>query len=178
MTVPTANVLVTNNKDALNDFLRRMAEGTPIPTLLDELNSGSGPDATLFSNYNNPNFISFETATMGSDLETKLEFIDPKNEFEDMFFSTETIYDSVLDMFREKNRFGREDAITSEDIESRIQSREFYIAFGVGDSIESWSGVQKMFLSSATISPTKSKKITLNFRSLERPLQKDMRVGS
>jgi hypothetical protein len=40
MTVPTANVLVTNNKDALNDFLRRMAEGTPIPSLLDELNSG------------------------------------------------------------------------------------------------------------------------------------------
>ena len=152
MTVPTANVLVTNNKDALNDFLRRMAEGTPIPTLLDELNSGSGPDATLFSNYNNPNFISFETATMGSDLETKLEFIDPKNEFEDMFFSTETIYDSVLDMFRDKNRFGGEGAITSEDIESRVQSREFYFAFGIGDSIESWSGVQKMFLSSASSS--------------------------
>jgi hypothetical protein len=177
MTAPTANVLVTNNKDALNDFLRRMAEGTPIPNLLDELNSGSGPDATLFSNYNNPNFISFETATMGSDLETKLEFIDPKNEFEDMFFATENIYDSVLDMFREKNRFGGGDAITSEDIKSRIQFREFYFAFGVGDSIESWSGVQKMFLSSATISPTKSKKITLKFLSQPRPLQKDMRVG-
>lgn len=177
MTVPTANVLVTNNKDALNDFLRRMAEGVPIPSLLDELNAGSGPDATLFSNYNNPNFISFETATMGSDLETKLEFIDPKNEFEDMFFSTENIYDSVLDIFREKNRFGGEGAITSEDIESRVQSREFYFAFGVGDSIESWSGVQKMFLSSATISPAKSKKITLKFLSQPRPLQKDMRVG-
>ena len=177
MTVPTANVLVTNNKDALNDFLRRMAEGTPIPSLLDELNSGSGPNATLFSNYNNPNFISFETATMGSDLETKLEFIDPKNEFEDMFFATENTYDSVLDMFREKNRFEGGAAITSEDIESRVQSREFYFAFGVGDSIESWSGVQKMFLSSATLSPTKSKKITLKFLSQPRPLQKDMRVG-
>ena len=177
MTVPTANVLVTNNKDALNDFLRRMAEGTPIPSLIDDLNAGSGPDATLFSNYNNPNFISFETATMGSDINTKLEFIDPKNEFEDMFFSTENIYDSVLDMFREKKRFGGEGAITSEAIKSRVQSREFYFAFGIGDSIESWSGVQKMFLSSATISPAKSKKITLKFLSQPRPLEKNMRVG-
>jgi len=177
MTVPTANVLVTNNKDALNDFLRRMAEGVPIPSLLDEINAGSGPDATLFSNYNNPNFISFETATGPESIETKLEFIDPKNEFEDMFFSTENIYDSVLDIFREKNRFGGGDAITSEDIESRIRSREFYTAFGVGDSVESWSGVQKMFLSRATISPAKSKKITLTFLSQPRPLQKDMRVG-
>ena len=80
-------------------------------------------------------------------------------------------------MFRDKNRFGGERAITSEDIKSRVPDRQFYFAFGVGDSIESWSGVQKMFLKSATISPAKSKKITLKFLSLPRPLQKDMRVG-
>lgn len=177
MNVPTANVIVSTKKDALNDFLRLLSEGKSIPSIIDALTPQFEPDELLFSNYNNPNFISFEMATMPSDMEAKLEFIDPKNEFEDSFFSTENIYDSVLDLFREKNRFGGGSPITSEDIESRIQKRDFYIAFGAGDSIESWSGVQKMFLSSATISPGKSKRISLKFLSQPRPLQKDRRVG-
>ena len=177
MNVPTANVIVSTKKDALNDFLRLLSEGKSIPSIIDALTPEFGPDELLFSNYNNPNFISFEMATMPSDMEAKLEFIDPKNEFEDSFFSTENIYDSVLDLFREKNRFGGGSPITSEDIEGRIQKRDFYIAFGAGDSIESWSGVQKMFLSSATISPGKSKRISLKFLSQPRPLQKDRRVG-
>ena len=171
MNVPTANVIVSTKKDALNDFLRLLSEGKSIPSIIDALTPQFEPDELLFSNYNNPNFISFEMATMPSDMEAKLEFIDPKNEFEDSFFSTENIYDSVLDLFREGSR------ITSEDIKSRIQKRDFYIAFGTGDSIESWSGVQKMFLSSATISPGKSKRISLKFLSQPRPLQKDRRVG-
>lgn len=176
MSIPTANVIITQKKEPLNKFLEKMASGESIPSLLSEL-SGPGVDQLLFSNYNNPNFISFEHATIKGDVETKLEFIDPKNEFEERFLATSSIYDEVLEQFREQQRFGTTRDLTSENLQEGLQQKIFYIAYGIGDNIDSWSGVQRMQLTGASLDVTKSRRISLRFASLPRALAKDRRVG-
>ncbi len=58
MSVPTANVVVTTNREALEDILFKLSSGSPIKNLINEVNDD---DATvLFSNQANPYFLSFE----------------------------------------------------------------------------------------------------------------------
>ena len=58
MSVPTANVLVTNNRKALDDILLKMSSGGKVYNLVNELTDND--DLALFSNQANPYFISFK----------------------------------------------------------------------------------------------------------------------
>lgn len=166
MSVAVSNVIVSQDVKSINNFLRGLESGTPMKNLVDQFNSSTGENKLLFSSYNNPNFISFEHVTMGSEIESTLEFIDPKNEFEEAFLNSGSVYDDMANF------------IKGTKLLDSVGTRALYVAFGLSDKATSWSPAQRMFLSNVQLDPKLGKKITLKFVSLPRPLGKDQRIGA
>lgn len=166
MSVAVSNVIVSQDVKSINNFLRGLESGTPMKNLVDQFNSSTGENKLLFSSYNNPNFISFEHVTMGSEIESTLEFIDPKNEFEEAFLNSGSVYDDMANF------------IKGTKLLDSVGTRALYVAFGLSDKATSWSPAQRMFLSNAQLDPKLGKKITLKLVSLPRPLGKDQRIGA
>tara|TARA_R100000951_G_scaffold54683_4_gene45965 strand:- start:458 stop:2764 length:2307 start_codon:yes stop_codon:yes gene_type:complete len=175
MSVAVSNVIVSQDLEALNNFLRGLESGTPMKNLVDQFNSSTGENKLLFSSYNNPNFISFEHVTMDSEIESTLEFIDPKNEFEEVFLNSGSVYDDMANFIKEANLPSGK--ITKELLGGAV-SRVFFVAFGLSDKATSWSPAQRMFLSNVQLDPKLGRKITLKLVSLPKPLGKDRRLGA
>lgn len=177
MSVAVSNVIVSQDIDDLNNFLKGLESGVPLENLFEQFNSSNGENKLLFSSHNNPNFISFEHVTLDSEIESTLEFIDPKNEFETVFLNSGSVYDDMVNFVKEANMpSGKK--LLNDLLESSPQSRIFFVAFGLSDKATSWSPVQRMFLSNAEIDPRLGRKITLKLVSLPRPLAKDSRKGA
>lgn len=176
MSVAVSNVVVSQDLQSLNNFLRGLESGTPMKSLVDQFNSSNGENKLLFSSYNNPNFISFEHVTLDSEIQSTLEFIDPKNEFEEVFLNSGSVYDDMANFIKEANLpAGKK---LKKELLDTVRSRTFYVSFGLSDKASSWAPAQRMFLSNAQIDPTQGKKITLKLVSLPRPLGKDLRIGA
>lgn len=197
MTVPTATILLSQDKESISNVLQKIGSGTPIVNLIEQFSREEG--VLLFSNHANPNFISFEHNFVGSNFEGKLEFIDPKNEFENNFLSTRSVFASLkqyLNKFKgqapktskieQKNiesakkstsKLPKPSSAEAADIVSANQKKNFYICFGIGDNIRYWSKVQRVELTGLVLDPSKSRKFTLKFAALSRPLAKLDRAG-
>jgi len=176
MSVAVSNVIVSQDLEALNNFLRGLESGTPMKNLVDQFNSSTGENKLLFSSYNNPNFISFEHVTMDSEIESTLEFIDPKNEFEEVFLNSGSVYDDMANFIKEANLpAGKK---LKKELLDSVGARVFYVAFGLSDKATSWSPAQRMFLSNVQLDPKLGRKITLKLVSLPRALGKDRRLGA
>ena len=197
MSVPTATILLSQDKDSISKVLQKLGSGSKIVNIVDEASREDG--ILLFSNHANPNFISFEHNLVGTEFEGTLEFIDPKNEFEENFLSSRSIFASLKHFL---TKFKNAPAPTS-DLERKIlesqkksvselptpsskevkdiafadQKKNFYICFGIGDNTRYWSKVQRVELTKVTLDPSKSRKFTLKFAALSRPLAKSDRVG-
>lgn len=197
MSVPTATILISQDKDAVSKVLQKLGSGAKIVNIIDETSRDDG--VLLFSNHANPNFISFEHNLVGSDLEGTLEFIDPKNEFEENFLSSRSVFASLkhfLSKFKNaptpKSELERRISESSKksvsdlpdptskevrDIAFADRKKNFYICFGIGNNTRYWSKVQRVELTKITLDPSKSRKFTLKFAALSRPLSKNDRVG-
>ena len=132
MKVVTANIIISTSEDAMTRFF---ATGTSAKNLIEEIQNNE--DVLLFNNQANPNFISFKHSfgVESDDQVMTLQFIDPNNEFERRFLENK--------------------------IEISNKRRFFYIAYGLGDKLESWSGPHKMLLYDADFSLDGERKVTI-----------------
>lgn len=197
MNVPTATILISQDKKSISKVLQKLGSGAPIVDLVGQFSREQG--VLLFSNQANPNFISFSHNLIGNELECVLEFIDPKNEFEENFLSSRSVFASLKEYLNKRNFSGKERSViedekiaeerksasklsrpsgaASTDIQLANQKKVFYISFGIGDNIRYWSRVQRVELTGVILDPSKSRKFTLKFAALSRPLSKVDRVG-
>jgi hypothetical protein len=145
MKVLTSNIIVASSKEAIDRFF---SQGSNAKNLIDEIDQND--DVLLFNNQANPNFISFSHSfgVEGGDQSMTLSFIDPNNEFEKRF-------------------------IENLSINISNKKRYLYIAYGVGDNLDAWSGPFKMMLFKADFNVDGERKITLKLA----PQFKSIRTG-
>ena len=99
MNIPTANVVVSFDRDVMN---RLFAEGATYDSLVQGLTVGDD-EALLFNAEGNANLISFEhTANYGDSVVMKLDFIDPRGQFEERFISAKVL-DNIVGYDYKKN---------------------------------------------------------------------------
>ena len=177
MNVPTANVIVAFTKEAME---RLFTQGATYKSLVADLSEGED-DVLLFNNVANPNFISFEHSLgLGGGMKMVLSFIDPKNEFETRFFTTNParliegysnpqaektksfITDKPDDVKQSQEEFSKEFASQyTEELVKTIVEKELYVAYGTGNNLDLWSGPHRVILTNADITVKGAKKITL-----------------
>lgn len=198
MSVPTANVLVTNNRKALDDILLKMSSGGKVYNLVNELTDND--DLALFSNQANPYFISFKHSFSQENPLITMEFLDPEGDFEQRFLSNRSIYESLFSVLRgsvgnqlenlvykkrqlevKRSLLGLTSQQLSQAIKERLDRAEaekyFYIAYGVGDNIKYWSNVHKVKIYSITYDVKGTRRFTVEFASIDSPLSKSYRRG-
>lgn len=190
MTVAAGNIIISESREALNKALQKLGSAAPMFTQ-------DNKDVFLFSTQNNPNIISFNYNMMGSETEAILEIIDPKNEFEDLYVNTQSAFLSLgrylsFGNSKEKNSIEKkeeEEILKStkelpklgsaefKNIVDLSKTKYFYLSFGVGPNPEYWSPVQRLMVTGVVLDPSKTRKITLRFAPVPRPLNKDNRKG-
>jgi len=176
--IPTVNVIVGYDRDKM---MRYFAEGASYTAVHKELSQD--PDVLLFEAQGNPNFISFEHSLFKENVNFKLTFIDPKQEFEKRYFSggvmqqiAGTAYQGPIkslcdsrakEVSNETRRSIQNIGIQYyKDVKNELvreyELKAFYIAYGVGNDFKMWAGPYKAYLSAADITPTQgAKKVTL-----------------
>ena len=201
MRVPTANVIVGFNREAMD---RLFTTGATYTDLIKEL-SKPGPgfdDTLLFDSVANPNFISFEhTLGMGNGMHMKLTLIDPKGEFEKRFVS-DNILTNIAGFAHNNDQTSTEeldhleqninkDMQRSESLDDpeyfaeftteykkHIGTKQIFIAYGAGNNLDLWSGPHRVVLTAADLSMKGSRKITLTFKPTATPLNLHERQGA
>ena len=177
MKIPTANVVVAFNQETME---RLFSSGATYKSLVAELSEGQ-ENALLFDNVANPNFISFEHSLgLGGGMKMVLTFIDPKDEFETRFFTTNParliegfttpgaentvsfITDKPDDVKQSQEKYSQEFvAQYKTELKKAIGERDIYVAYGVGNNLDLWSGPHRTILTNADIAVKGAKKITL-----------------
>ena len=193
MNIPTANIIVAFDRETMD---RLFSEGATYKSLISELAVGD-TNALLFNNVANPNFISFEhTAGIGR-MGMKLTFIDPKEEFEKRFFTTNParLIQGFSNPSVEKttsfvtNKPDDVEASQSEydknyvaqfkkELDKHIGERDVYVAYGTGNNLDLWSGPHKTVLTNADITVKGAKKITLTLVPTSNALDIGTRRGA
>jgi hypothetical protein len=178
MKIPTANIVVAFNKETME---RLFSSGATYKSLVAQLAEGQEGNALLFDNAANPNFISFEHSLgLGGGMKMTLSFIDPKDEFEQRFFTTNPakliqgfsssgteqtkgfVTDKPSDVKQSQEEYSKEYvAQYKKEISESIGNREIYVAYGTGNNLNLWSGPHRTILTNADIAIKGSKKITL-----------------
>ena len=199
MTVPTANVLVSTNKEALQDVLLKLASGKRINNLISEINAGD--DLALFSNKANPHFISFRHSFNQSKPVINLEFLDPEGDFEYRFLSEKSVWDTLFNFIKspgrgkilknvidkraeyegKRSRSELGDNVYADSVakklEKIVEDKSLYVAYGVGDNIKYWSNVHRTTLTGLTFDIQASRKFNLELAVVSQPLKKELRTG-
>jgi len=177
--VPTINVLVANNKEALVDYLDALK--SPKTKALPNNFEGM----LLFSNKTNSNFISFEHSFVGENTTMTLKFIDPKNTFEANYLSTGSIYSSLTTI---ANNLTKDIFSKSKDVKESIENlpdtkqeyinlltskslnRPIYVLYGSGDDPTAWSDIHRVVVHGLSFEPEKGRLFTMVMQGLERSL--------
>ena len=197
MRVPTANVIVGFNREAID---RLFTAGATYTDLIQEL-SKPGPgfdDTLLFDSVSNPNFLSFEHSNnMGEGIIMKLTLIDPKGEFEKRFTSDNIVTtlagyaynggdspDFLEDQVKKdmkKSGSQYDEAFFADlaiEYEKHKSQSQMYIAYGTGDNLDLWSGPHRVVLNTADLSMKGARKISLTFAPSPTALQMHQRRGA
>jgi len=194
MKIPTANVLVAFDKAVME---RLFSAGATYKSLVASLADGE-ENALLFDNVANPNFISFEhTLGAGSSMKMKLSFIDPKKEFERRFFTanpsrliegfsytptgeskgfTTTKPDDVK---QSQSEYEKEYISEfTEQLSKNIGERVIYVAYGLGNNLDLWSGPHRTILTNANVDVKGSRKISLDLVPTAQDIDMTQRKGA
>ena len=173
MSVPAATVVLSFSQDPIDELFAANSP-TNAAAVLSDLTKGN--DALVFNNQGNPNFISmthsFANANEGWKVELKL--IDPDNEFERRWFTSNVMALTGASFPPASERVNSEETsqevLGDENTESIVEAyqkafglRYVFLAYGVGTNINSWAGPIKMTLASANISGKGAKEVTLTF---------------
>jgi hypothetical protein len=200
MSVPTANILVTTNKESLEDILFKLSSGTRIKNLINELNDDS--EVALFSNQTNPHFISFEHSFDQDNPLMTLEFLDPQGDFEQRYLTNRSVYDTLFTYIKTTNigkqvknavdtkrqlevrrsnlrvdKNGISEAIKNK-LDAAFDDRYFYVAYGVGDNVKYWSNIHKVKLFTITYDMKATRKFTAQLSVIPYSLSKSRRTDS
>lgn len=194
MNIPTANVLVAFDKGVMD---RLFSAGATYKSLVASLAAGE-EDALLFDNTANPNFISFEhTLGAGNSMKMKLSFIDPKKEFERRFFTTNP--SRLIEGFSYKP-IGESKGFTTakpddvkqsqseyekeyvseftQQLSKNLGERVIYVAYGLGNNLDLWSGPHRTILTNANVDVKGSRKISLDLVPTAQDIDMTQRRGA
>ena len=195
MNIPTANVVVSFDRDVMN---RLFAEGATYDSLVQGLTVGDD-EALLFNAEGNANLISFEhTANYGDSVVMKLDFIDPRGQFEERFISAKVLdnivgYDykknsKTLDGIAKLDLNGQKMSTEgfskqfyselTDAISNKYSEREIFVAYGSGRNLDLWSGPHRMFVTGATLDVKGPRKISLRLSPTPNELNINNRRGS
>ena len=194
MNVPTANVIVAFDKDTMD---RLFVAGATYSSLVKQVSDGN-EDVLLFNNVSNPNFVSFEhELNNGGGFKMTLSFIDPKGEFERRFLTdnparlissiTNPDIETTKAAIKDPNRQLRESLqqftepqikTIKDSLTKDLGTRDFFVAYGVGDNLSLWSGPHRAILANADISVEGARKITITLVPTLSPLDISNRRGA
>ena len=193
MNIPTANIIVAFDRETMD---RLFSEGATYKSLISELAVGD-TNALLFNNVANPNFISFEHAVGIDKMGMKLTFIDPKEEFEKRFFTTNParliqgfsnpsvekttsfVTNKPDDVKASQSEYDKNYvAQYKKELDKHIGERAVYVAYGTGNNLDLWSGPHRTVLTNADISVKGAKKITLTLVPISNALDIGTRRGA
>jgi hypothetical protein len=207
MSIPTANVIVGFDRDAM---LKYFSVGETYQSLV----TGITDEVLLFDSESNPNFISFEHSLLDGKFEMKLTFIDPKGDFERRFFS-DNIPRNIAAYSDDPNLATKLNNLTLGDIQNNEQvsdpdsskaeeqlkasqllyspkfyedtqkelakyyyNNSMYVAYGSGSDLASWSGPHRVLLTHADIAVKGPRKITLTLSPTASPIRTGNRTGA
>lgn len=199
MSVPTANVLITTNRDSLEDILLKLSSGTRVKNLINEINDNN--EVALFSNQTNPHFIAFEHSFDQDNPLMTLEFLDPEGDFENRYLSTRSVYDTLFTYIKANNigkkvknliynkrqleqrrsKLQLKDSVSQvikKSLDKAVSDKYLYVAYGVGDNVKYWSNIHKVKLFTITYDMKATRKFTAQFSVIPYPLSKSRRTDS
>lgn len=185
--VPTANVVITFGKDTTKKLFKK---GATFSNLTEALNS-DGSLGLLFNTQSNPNFISFQhDVAVGKNFEMTLSLIDPSQEFEKQFLTTNVLENTayIFDTGHTANsniqgslaqqRTSSVAKKLKSDIKPQTEAinlvkknrRELYISYGVGNDLNLWAGPFKVIIANIDIKIEGSRVLTLKFAPIDNAL--------
>jgi|15BtaG_2_1085339.scaffolds.fasta_scaffold00256_19 hypothetical protein len=196
MRIPTTNVIIGFDRKIMERFF---SNGATYTSLLKGL-SLSGQDTLLFDNESNPNFISFEhSLNFGTGMRMKLEFIDPKGQFEERYISDNIIKNIAgfehndpgnkdIDSFSEEinkqveesqKEYSKENFLLyANEYKKHFGTKEIYVAYGSGENLNLWSGPHRTILQGVDIDVAGPRKITITLVPTDQALQMSHRRGA
>ena len=198
MQIPTANVVVGFSREMMD---RLFTQGATYKNLIQGLTVSGTDNVLLFDSESNPNFISFEHSfAIGASMRMRLVLIDPTNDFETRFF-TDNVVRNVAGWSHQRVDNPHSSALAKKMNEDTIHSlskikenkfysqlakeyqdhygnKEIFIAYGIGNNLDLWSGPHRVILTAADISVKGPKKITLDFTPTENAIQIGNRRGA
>lgn len=174
MKVPTVNVIIGFSKEAMrNIFL----EGTSYKSLLKD--AANDKDVFLFTAQGNSNILSLDHE-MGKGNKITISFVDPLEEFERRFITTDVtdlVAGSMLEsdeaepdfvlsptFNKQKEGLDAHKAFFSEyakKFKEKFGTRQLYVAYGVGDNFDLWSGPHVVTISRINLISKGSRKFTM-----------------
>ena len=177
MSVPAASVVLSFSKKPILKLFST-TNIAQVPNILAELNETNDDVFVFGDSATNKNLISLEHSLgLGGDqMQIVLSFIDPENEFEKRFITT-NLMEIVGTSFAGTGSTEKEHVvsdqkqlkeISKEQQKSEIEeylanfgSRYVYVAYGVGGNVRSWAGPFKCILTGAKIDISKGKIVTI-----------------
>lgn len=179
--VPTPYVFVAFKKEAVDEFRDLVRAGTDEGLIKKFIGK---EDSVLFTNYANPNFISFSHGIAAGDelvWTMKLELIDPTEQLENRITKA-CLFPSIVqtdlnnNLQKDQNELRANQTTNSpedyknladafakkvEDYAKKVDVRKYYITYGMGANIDTWAGVFEAVLTGAEIQYSEFKKVVL-----------------
>ena len=182
MSVPAASVVLSFSKKPILKLFST-TNIAQVPNILAELDETNDDVFVFGDSATNKNLISLEHSLgLGGDqMQIVLSFIDPENEFEKRFITT-NLMEIVGTSFAGTGSTEKEHVvsdqkqlkeISKEQQKSEIEeylanfgSRYVYVAYGVGGNVRSWAGPFKCILTGAKIDISKGKIVTIKLATI------------
>ena len=177
MKIPTANIFIAYEKEVMD---RLFYAGATYQNLVKEITEGQ-LEGLLLDNTSNPNFISFEHSHgMGSNFKMTLSFIDPKKQFERRYIGV-SLLEALAGVLDSKSQNIKKDLTSSKDevkdsqkeykggkvekykksLQEMQGNRMLYVAYGVGDNLDLWSGPHVVRVMNASIDFKGARQVTI-----------------
>lgn len=194
MNIPAVNIVVSFTKEPMD---RLFAGGATFKNLLAGLTDDGNEDVLLFNHENNPNLVSLKHNFGKGGNIINLELIDPMGVFETRF-----MMDNTVDMMGGYLQKGQTVAkpnplikIRETDQRTALEGKKgfakkfqasfqkayghryLYIAYGIGDNLDVWSGPHMMQVMGADIIVKGPKKIKLKLAAIKNGLNVGSRKG-
>ena len=182
----TGNVFATTSREAIEKFLNISQYRVPFSDFLTKLTDEQLKRSIICSPGRNNNLIDFEmNYGFGREGYTYiLRFLETGSLFEAQFLNKDVYAETTGKMLLDANVPNQKNKI---DLDSQIietytenSSRDIFIAFGVGDKIDSWAGpfVGTLVKSNFTMAEGGIREITLEFSNQEGKLRRNEIEGS